>query len=38
MSATTTPAPARANASAVARPMPLDAPVMNATFPEKLLS
>ena len=35
MSATTTAAPQSANADAVARPMPLVAPVMNATRPEK---
>src|SRR5947208_4192312 len=34
-SATTTLAPSRANASAAARPMPLAAPVTNATFPVK---
>jgi hypothetical protein len=34
-SATTTLAPSRAKASAVARPMPLVAPVMNATSPAK---
>src|SRR4051794_12415317 len=33
-SAATTLAPSRANASAAARPMPLAAPVTNATFPE----
>src|SRR5215210_279115 len=33
MSETTPAAPSRANASAVARPMPLAAPVTNATFP-----
>jgi hypothetical protein len=32
MSATTTLAPSRANAIAVARPMPLEAPVTNATL------
>src|SRR5947209_6775984 len=36
MSAATTLAPSRANASAAARPMPLAAPVTNATFPPKL--
>src|SRR5438128_1573584 len=35
-SAATTLAPSRANASAAARPMPLAAPVTNATFPPKL--
>src|SRR5437867_12771863 len=34
-SVTTTLAPSRANASAAARPMPLAAPVTNATFPVK---
>src|SRR5207245_3929898 len=34
-SASTTPAPSWANASAAARPMPLAAPVTNATFPVK---
>jgi hypothetical protein len=34
-SATTTLAPSRANARALARPMPLVAPVTNATFPSK---
>src|SRR3954466_13604855 len=34
-SATTTLAPARANASAAARPIPLAAPVTSATFPAK---
>src|SRR6266487_4011183 len=38
MSATTTFAPARANASAVARPIPLPAPVTKATLPAKVLS
>src|SRR5438067_13339546 len=33
MSATTTLAPSRANASAVSRPIPFAAPVTNATFP-----
>ena len=33
MSVTTTPAPSHAKVSAVARPIPLPAPVMNATFP-----
>ena len=36
MSATTTAAPSRANASAVVRPMPLPAPVTKATLPAKL--
>src|SRR5215217_7684349 len=38
MSATTTPAPSRANARAAARPMPLVAPVTKATFPSKRLT
>jgi hypothetical protein len=33
--ATTTLAPSRPNAGAVARPMPVLAPVTNATFPSK---
>jgi hypothetical protein len=37
ISATTTLAPSSAKAIAVARPMPLAAPVTNATFPLKLL-
>src|SRR4051794_40732391 len=36
MSATTTAAPSRAKARAVARPIPLAAPVTNATRPTKL--
>ena len=35
MSAQTTLAPSRAKISAVARPMPLAAPVMTMVFPEK---
>jgi hypothetical protein len=35
MSAHTTLAPSRAKISAVARPMPLPAPVMTMVFPEK---